>query len=357
MLWIVVLIVLSLVFGLGWGLFLALGVLSFCLLTDLPRTRVRSVDAPHSAYANWNRARLKAMYYGTGVFMALYIVMAVSHSEITSTLFLVLPFFSSMLVARTVSWRDQVMRTCFLSLLVNILASFLFLGEGIICIVMASPIFVLMTWIGAAAVRGARFNDSRYVGPGRAAMFLVGGIFAFTAYDNIVLAHGAPIRSVSSEVTFAAPRERVWKAMSFKRASRVPISGWLGWFLPPPDQYDFKAEGDGAFRAMHYLAKNPHADGDTPRGTIAIVTTEWIPEDGAIFACVRNDTKIDKWFGLIDTRITLETLPAEPQKTRMRLTTRYQRHLGPGLYFNALMDYASEKMHEVLAGEMREGLR
>ncbi|MCW8132158.1 MAG: hypothetical protein KIS92_17560, partial [Planctomycetota bacterium] len=96
----------------------------------------------------WDHARLRAMFAGTGSYVMLYLLLVLTRLEFTALLFLFLPFASSMLVASQVSRREHVMSTCFFSLFFNALASFLFLGEGVLCVLMASPVFAAMTWLG-----------------------------------------------------------------------------------------------------------------------------------------------------------------------------------------------------------------
>ena len=320
-------------------------------------------DAPHNQLRYnplapaWDRDRIKAMFWGTGVFIIAYVILIVTQWQGTALLFVFLPFISAWVVASMVRWREHVLSTCFLSLLVNCVASYLFLGEGILCVVMAFPILAVLTWCGAVVGRASRFssqpNDS---GKRTPLLWVMGSVLFFSAYDATVLAYGAPVRTVTTRLQLSASPSQVWRELSFDRAPTVPISGWLGKLLPPPDHYRFDGAGLGAGRVIDYGAIRWGDDGDTLRGTVQFHISAWEPERVMAFACDGNTTRINKWIGLLDSRVELEP-STDGTTTTLTLTTRYRRHLGPAIYFNFVLDYGVEKMHEVLLGEVRHGLQ
>jgi hypothetical protein len=305
----------------------------------------------------WDRPRVAAMLAGTGSFVALYLLLVLTRVSASALLFLLLPFFSSMLVANLVSRREHVMSTCMLSMLFNGIASFLFLGEGFLCVMMASPLFMGMTWLGACLARSARFGLDTPQNPRRWTIMLVtGALFGYAAWDARVLALGAPERSVSNSYEIAAPREAVWRALSLDRTPTTPLPAWL-FALPVPERYAFAEQGEGAIRYVDYGAPVHGDDADRPRGRMVFRVAEWDPGCRAVFVCTRNETRIGGWLELIETSVELDVAAGDPARTRVTLTTRYRRKLGPALYYETLMDAGIAAMHDVLAGEIREGAR
>lgn len=305
---------------------------------------------------DWDRARILAMFAGTGVYVLLYMLLMLTGLAFTGLLFLLLPLFSAMLVAALVSRREHVMSTCFLSLLFNACASFLFLGEGVICVLMASPVFAGMTFAGAAAIRRSRFAD--YGPPRWTVWVLIAALVGYASYDAVVLARGVPERAVTTSVNLPVARAEAWRSLSFDRPPVATMPKWL-FALPAPDRYVFAAEGLGAERWVDYGAPVQGDDADRPRGRLVYRITEWSPEQEAVFACVRDETRIGRWVELLETRVLLEDQPAVggATGTRITLTTRYRRRLGPDFYFVPLMDGAIAGMHGMLAEELREGAR
>ncbi|MBI3830613.1 MAG: hypothetical protein HY291_13920 [Planctomycetes bacterium] len=312
-----------------------------------------------AAALEWDRPRVAAMFAGTGLFVLVYLLLVLTRISGSALLFLVLPFFSSLLVANLVSRREHIMSTCFLSMLFNGAASFFFLGEGFICVLMASPLFMGMTWLGACLARSARFGSDKPANPRRWTIVLVAGaLLGYAAWDARVLALGAPERTVANTYEIAAPRETVWRALSFDRPPTIPLPAWL-FAMPLPERYAFGAQGAGAIRFVDFGAPVNGDDADRPRGRMVFRVAAWDPGRRAVFVCTRNETRIGGWLELIETRVELEDAASDANggRTRVTLTTRYRRKLGPALYYETLMDAGIAAMHDVLAGELREGAR
>ncbi|MCW8133897.1 MAG: hypothetical protein KIS92_26355, partial [Planctomycetota bacterium] len=206
------------------------------------------------------------------------------------------------------------------------------------------------------------------------ALVLVAALGGYAAHDARVLAGGAPERTVASTFVLDAPREAVWQASSFDRRPGSAAPWWLG-PLPAPERYAFGAQSAGAERWVDYGPPVRGDDADRPRGKIVYRIACWDDGRGATFVCVRNETRLGRWVDLIETRLDLEDLPPESAaapaastlersagaqaspRTKVTLTTRYRRRLGPDVYFNPLMDGAVDAMHAMLADELREGSR
>jgi hypothetical protein len=312
----------------------------------------------------WDRARILAMFMGTGVFVLVYIIVALSGEPASAVLFLFMPLVSSMAVAACVSRPEHIAPTCALSLFVNLLVSFLFLGEGIICAAMAAPVFIAMNWLGAWTVRGFRTftvdpeNSYRRRKKRQTGSLLILLVLAYTAYDAVVMAQGVPVRTVVTVLEVNASPQTTWRALSFTRPPRIDFPFWLRWWIPRPQQYAFSGEGSDALRCVDFGDRQPGDDGDTPRGRISYEMTVLASGQQCLFACRDNPTVLQNWLTHIDTTVTLEPV-AEPDgsvRTRITFSTRYQRKLGPALYFVPFMDAAVDDVHEVLGAEIRENI-
>ncbi len=296
----------------------------------------------------WDRARIKAMFFGTGTFVSIYVLIVVSGEPASALLFLIAPFISSLIVAATVSRREHIISTCFQSFFVNLLASFILLGEGFFCAVMAAPIFAIMTWFGAWIGLKARPKTSHMWN------VMIAALLAFSAYDAAVLAKGAPVRTVTSTFRFAAPVEKIWRGTSFSREPSACVPLWLRLWVPRAEKLDFSGEGVGARRVVDFGAPQPGDDGDTPRGKIVFEITEWTPNEACAFVCRENETKLGQWLELGETRMTLSADASG--ETVVTFTSAYRRKLGPAFYFVPFMDAALGDVHGMLFEEMKAEL-
>lgn len=306
----------------------------------------------------FSRGNILALLAGTGVYIITYLAIEFLASfddqnwSAGSAIFIGLPFISSFIVAALVPEKRDASLVCFLSMLINLILSPFFLGEGVLCVVMALPIFAGITIIGAvmgSLIRGPGAKDARK--PRRFMFLLVIAVLLIAAQDVLALRMGVPAETVTTQIELSGTREEVWKRLSFDRAPRARVPGWMRLWVAQPERFAFAEEGLRARRFVDFGERQYGDDADALRNKFVYEITEWKLGESCVFACRENHSRARNWVALLDTRVELSD-GSTPQTTRVTLRTRYKRKLGPAFYFAPFLKAAVEGMQEMLAKEI-----
>lgn len=101
----------------------------------------------------------------------------------------------------------EALGVSFLTLLMFALTLLLFAIEGLVCIVMASPIIALLTWIGSLIGRASLSEET----PNRtpiALLILVGGIPITASLEKV---DNSNLTSIVTSIEIKAPPQKVWR--------------------------------------------------------------------------------------------------------------------------------------------------
>lgn len=305
--------------------------------------------------AFFGKRNIFALFIGSGVFVIAYLIMALLGGEYGSALlFAAMPLASAFIVGMLAPARKMIFGTCFFSLMINLVLSPFMLAEGLFCVVMAAPIFCVVTAIAALAAWLIRREPTQPRPnkniPAKLMLLILASIGGASVWDEIVLHAGAPIETVRTEVEISASRGEVWNRLTFDRASAAKVPLWLRLWVAQPERYAFNATGVGARRETDFGPPHYGDDADAIRNKLVYEITEWRENEACAFQCRENHSRMRKWLDLLDTRV--EFSDGSAAKTRVVFTTRYRRKIGPSLYFTPFLSAAVRGLHDMLAQEI-----
>lgn len=313
----------------------------------------------------YGKRNIVALLAGSGIFaLGYWLVTLIDHGKggTSSIIFLGLPTLSTILVASLAPTRKMIFKSCYISLLFNLILSPFLYAEGVFCVIMAAPIFAAMTAVTALFVWLARSELPEPKPPSKPPMnppaklmlLLIFGILGGSVWDEITLQNGAPIETVTSEIEISASRGKVWDRLTFDRAPISEIPTWLKLWVKNPDHFAFGTTGLGARRETDFGSPRYGDDHDAIRNKLVYEITEWTQPAACTFACKENHSRMRNWIDLLDTRVELHDAGTQnvTGSTRVTLTTRYRRRVGPSIYFTPFLNAAVRGMHEMLEHEL-----
>ncbi len=213
------------------------------------------------------------------------------------------------------------------------------LGEGMICILMAAPIFYAVAAVGYGIVV-AIDKAVRPRGP-RGLMMLaliVSVPFAAAKLTSSPTGIRNPrTMTVQNEVFINAPPAKVWNTLLHGQlvSSEFPLFLRLGFPLPTKLN-----RGPGGVTRLTF---DP---GSEPwPGTNVIVSQEERDDrrQRLTFVIREDGTKLSRW--LTFRKSSFVVLPAGARGSRLRQITTFQQRMQPGLYWNPLQSFAMTQMH------------
>ncbi len=228
------------------------------------------------------------------------------------------------------------------------LAAILFFGfllagqlEGLICVAMALPIFLLAMWIGylvrkKTVKKPKRIEDHLVV----SVMPLI-ILLALDPIEQMILPEPKLV-TISTSVLLDYPAELVFdqvKAMD-KLDAKKPWGIRLG--LPSPYRCVLEADTIGAKR--HCLFKN---------GSIIAEITKY--EKGEVLEMDVVDYTLTgrEWFRFVDATYTFAR---ENGQTRITRTSSYKSLLNPRIYWEPLEGWGIEQEHQFVLASLRKNL-
>ncbi|KUL49651.1 hypothetical protein ADL22_08100 [Streptomyces sp. NRRL F-4489] len=288
------------------------------------------------------RARRQLVWFLAALFAAMlvYKVLHAGHLEQTALFYVGLPAVIALAVAIG-SRPKSVTGTALAAVTIGLALAGPLLDEGVVCLIMAAPLFYLMAVLIAApvdwAARRARRGQS---GGGRAHAFATVPLIALLAlegsgaYDlprdgaasvtrTVAMSPGEFERALAAPPRFAAP-EPVFLQIPFPRPQRSEGAG-----LAPGDHRQI------TFNPHRSLGIGSHP---TPRG-MRLVVAEHTP--GRAVFTVARDTTLARWLDLRSAAVTWR--PAASGRTEVTWTLRYRRTFDPGWYFGPLQQYGMEQ--------------
>ena len=219
------------------------------------------------------------------------------------------------------------------------------LGEGLICILMAAPIFYTVAVMGLVIVEAfmKAFGPGRRGGP---MMLLV--LLPFIAGKLTSTPHGIAnprTMTVQNDTFIAASPDRVWSTLLHGQlvSTEFPLFLRLGFPLPKKLQRG----ADGIAR----LTFDPGSEAWP--GTNTIVSRE--VRDAAArrltFVILQDGTKLSRWLTF---RKTVFVVEPRPGGCRLRQITTFRQRMQPGLYWNPLQSFAMTQMHRYALNHIKQ---
>lgn len=252
--------------------------------------------------------------------------------EQTAVLFVGIPAVLAILLAMVPKARTAkggIMKGLSLALLL----SAPLLGEGFICILMASPIFYLVGLLVGALVDWNRQKRQTTL----SCLLLV--------LIPMSIEGSSPTLSFNREETVrasqlvAASEQDVQVALSHSPRTDTPLPTYLRMGFPRPTEMRGDGLEVGASRTIHFSGGEGHP------GDLLLRVRESRP--GYVrFEAVSDSSKVAHWLDWKSSEVTWTAL--DPQHTRVDWTLHFERRLDPAWYFRPWERYATHLAAEYL---------
>jgi hypothetical protein len=264
--------------------------------------------------------------------LLLYRVLHAGHLEQTSLFYVGLPAVIAITVVLTARPRSAT-GTIMSVITVGLAVSGPLLGEGIVCLLMAAPLFYLVGLLFGIAADVARRRSANAVVSPLVLLALLGG--------------GAELASPARESEVTATRA-IGSGADVERAlAGVPEFGpvesaFLKLGFPRPVSAEGEGLGAGATREIAFTPRRSLGIGAVPEPRSMTLRVKERGPGRVTFAVVR-DTTLARWLDLREAEFAWTG-------DRLSVTLRYRRTFDPGWYFGPLQRYAAGEAAGYLAG-------
>jgi hypothetical protein len=317
-------------------------VLAILWLSAAPPRRVKRTAPETAAGRPMARTAAKGVLVGAALCVSFVAVSTLVLRVYGYGLFLASPLVIGLTTAFIANHGGDVGlgKTCFLvntALLFGALALVGFAFEGVICLLLASPIIAAMGFIGALigralALRTPRRRDATMMGVAVVPLMLLG---------ELVLPPKVGFESIES-VEVTAPPAAVWDAVVHMGPIPDAPAAPFRWGLAYPMRGEILGAGVGAIRR-----------GVFSTGVAYERVTEWAPNRKLSFIVLSdpptmhelspyrrvNAPHVIGYFKTLDARFTIT--PLANGKTRLSLATRHELDLEPALYWLPIAQWAT----------------
>ena len=239
------------------------------------------------------------------------------HLETTSLMFIGVPTALAVLLALTVRPKS-VMATAMTGITFVLLLSSIVFGEGVICILMAAPIFYVVGAIIAAIWEGSRTKSST------TRLMLATPLFLMSlegSHKQIALPRE---QAVTAHAVVAANARDVEAALAEPMRFHTSLPVYLRLGFPRPVATSGSGIEPGTLRTIHF------AGGEGKPGDLVMQVSE-VGADHIVFRAVSDHSKVAHWLDWEDAVVTWQ--PIDDHHTDVFWTLRYRRNLDPAWYF------------------------
>jgi hypothetical protein len=274
------------------------------------------------------RQTLGGVIVAVAAAMALYRFLEQGKLEQTAALFVGIPTLLALLVlfaTRPASLTGTILKAITLGLLM----AGMFLGEGVVCLLMSAPLFYAIGVLVGSAIEAARRRSRRN---GTIASGLLILVLVPMSFEGVTPGLSFPREErVTVEREVAASPEEVARALAGTPHFTGPLPVFLRGGFPRPVAASGAGLAPGSLRTIHF------AGGEGRPGDLVLAVAEAAP--GRVrFHTLSDRSKVAHWLAWEDAIV--EWSPAGPGKTRMRWTQAFRRDLDPAWYFRPWERYA-----------------
>jgi hypothetical protein len=308
-----------------------------CANVALSSPATQQVTAPTRDMGNLVRERTSAQWKLFAICLSLafgsivYRLLVLGHLEQTSLLFIGVPALLAGLLALRPKAKSSL-GMIIKGLTISLLMSSILLGEGFICIVMASPIFYLVGLIIGLFVDKYKQNHStdekrKYYQQG---LFIM--IFLAMSLEGVTDRLSFPrYETVSVERVIAASPEEIEESLSQAPSFTTELPLYLKMGFPRPVQSSGSGLALGDRRTIHF------AGGEGNPGDLVLEVL--VREHNMVkFRAIGDSSKIAHWLAWKESEVNWTRL--ESGQTKVKWTLHYRRDLDPAWYFGPWERYA-----------------
>jgi hypothetical protein len=204
-------------------------------------------------------------------------------------------------------------------------------GEGYLCILMASPLFYLIGLLIGAAVDGSRNKTNT--------LSCAAGLVILLSLDGVIPPHHRQ-ETVSVTRILAAPASDIRDAPAKPPDIAAPLPRFLRLGFPRPIAASGSGLTIGATRTIHFTG----AEGDPP-GDLTLRVAR-VGSGEVLFVATHDTSKLTQWIQWQSSLVRWQ--PVDATHTRVTWQTTFDRQLDPWWYFAPWERYAVRKSTEYL---------
>lgn len=283
---------------------------------------------------NFDNSKKRNLYLLIGVLVASSIIFRLINNynfEQTSILFVGLPAMLSILVIKYSKTPKTAFGIVFKVITLFLLMSSILLGEGIVCILFAAPIFY-----GVAALIVFIYEFLKKRNKSKLNSLIVLPILIISAQPFGVFSE-PEIQKV--ETCILINKNISLQAFNKKPDFTIGLPNFFKLGFPKPLGIKGTGIDVGNFREIQFQSKTKGL------GTLFLKVISR-NNSSIIFEPTKDDTHINHW--VTWKKIKIETIKVNSSQTKIKWTTHYQCDLGPGWYFEPLEDMAIGLMNKYL---------
>ena len=265
----------------------------------------------------------------------LYRLLVLGYLEQTALLFIGIPLILSLLLAQTPrpkSTTGVIMKGTTLSLLLFGILLF----EGIICILMAAPLFYLIASICAFIINRGDKEQNWYKDKMNCSCLIVLGIMSLEGVTDFLSFDREEEVVVMRELS-VSPDEVMRTLAATPEFDEADLPLFLKLGFPRPKEVRGEGISVGDERIIHF------AGGEGNPGDLVVRVSE-SSSDKVVFELVKDASHIDHW--LAWKRITWEVASSASGTTELSVSLSYTRKLDPAWYFKPVERYGVKKAGE-----------
>ncbi|MGH2375595.1 MAG: hypothetical protein ACRDIC_19265 [bacterium] len=288
------------------------------------------------------RWRLVGLIAALAVGRVAYDVLVRHRLQETAALFIGLPAVLAVVFALTPRARSAT-GAILKGMTIALLLSALFLGEGLICILFAAPLFYLVGIVIGATID--YLEDRR---KGR----LSKGMYGLILLPFLPLSMEGAIDAVSFPRVHTVTAERIVAATPAEVEDTLGRTPRFDRVLPLPLRAGFPTPTGGTGRGLQLQDRRVvYFTGGTDVPAAVILEVDERETQAVRFRALADSTPIARWLEWQEAEV--RWTPLDPAHTRVRWTLRYQRRLDPAWYFAPLervvVKYAAAYLIEAAA--------
>jgi len=300
------------------------------------RSRNRNADQrAEDAAAKSARIGMAAIIAAVATGSIAYRLLVLGSLQQTAALFIGLPALLALVVVFGVSPRSATGVAC-KAVTVGLLVSLLFLGEGVLCIVMSAPLFYAVAI--AIAKGGELLQRRRNRETTLLSSLVIVAILPMTVEGTL------PATTVSRSETVALTRVVDVPAASVERAlfqtprfdREIPL--WLRGGFPRPISTEIKKGSDGIRWIVRFRGGEMRITGIEPQTGDLILRLEDERQSYVRWRAISDSSHMTHFLRWRE--ISAEWSPIDGERSQVTWTIRYDRGLDPAWYFGPLERYA-----------------
>jgi hypothetical protein len=309
---------------------------AFMVAAYLGRSAQRSSGDPEPAVTASTRARvtLSAVIAAVAVSALAFRWLARQNLQQTAALFVGIPALLAIVVVLRVSPRSAVGVAC-KAVTVGLLVSLVFLGEGILCIVMSAPLFYAVAIVVGLVMRTSRRHERPRVLYSSILMLTIipmslEGVTGFTTIDreeviSVSKIVESPAQAVERSL-FDTPRFDRPRPLYLRAGFPIPVSSIID-----------KTSGNATW-VIRFRGGETRLNGMEPSpGDLKLELKETRP--GFVrWQAVSDSSHMPHFLDWGESSVQWEAVDA--RTTRVTWTLRYRRGLDPAWYFGPMERYA-----------------